>query len=145
MQSSSFAPRISAIVAAVLMADASFAAVAADQPWWQRVEGYAVLGAGNVKATPDSGGTITASFNDNTTVGTDKSLLIEGGRRSNDYMVAGTLGARFQLTQNFTLGLEREAFSFSDAVATAWYTDCALRTRCRACPSQYLGATSIRS
>ena len=71
MESSSFAPRISAIVAAVLMTGASFAAIGADQPWWQRVEGYAVLGAGNVRATPDSGGTITASFNDNTTVGTD--------------------------------------------------------------------------
>jgi hypothetical protein len=119
MESSSFATRISLILAAALIAGTSLPAVAADQPWWQRIEGYAVLGAASVRATPDSGGTITASFNDNTTVGTDKSLLIEGGRNSSDYLPMGTLGARFYLFPTVTLGLEAEGFSFSDAVAEA--------------------------
>jgi hypothetical protein len=47
----------------------------------------------------------------------DKSLRIEGGRKTRAYLPSGVLGARFQQTEDFTWGLELEAFSFSDGFA----------------------------
>ncbi len=117
MHSSKFASRILSTVALIAASGASSPALSASPSWWERIDGYAMLGAASVRATPDTGGRITATFNDNGTAELDKSLLIEGGRKSNAYLPAGTLGARFQQTEDFTWGLELEAFAFSDAFA----------------------------
>ncbi len=96
----------------------STSSMAADEPWWQRIDGYASISAAAVKATPDTGGNITLSYNDVDTAGVDKSIAGGHGRRTSHYLPAGTLGARFNQTANFTWGLELQAYSFSDGVST---------------------------
>lgn len=117
MHYSKFASRILQTASTLLVVGGGPVAVSAEQPWWQRIDGYAMLGAASVRATPDSGGRITTTFNDSGTAELDKSLLIEGGRKSDAYLPSGTLGARFQQTEDFSWGLELEAFSFSDGFA----------------------------
>lgn len=117
MHSSKFTSRILPVAAAISIIGASSPAISAAPTWWERFDGYAALGVASVRANPESGGRITATFNDSGTPDVDKTLLIDGGRNSNAYLPTGTLGARFRQTDNFTWGLELEAFSFSDGVA----------------------------
>jgi hypothetical protein len=117
MQSIRAAVRIVTLSAITLLAGGwARPATAADESWWQRIDGYASIGTAHVRARPDNGGTITASFNDSGTVDVDKSLLIAGGRNSSHYLPIGTVGARFRQTGDFTWGLELQGYSFSDTV-----------------------------
>jgi hypothetical protein len=107
---------ISIVAAAALGAACSTQALAAEQAWWQRIDGYAAIGTVQARARPDSGGTITATFNDSNTPAVDKSLRIEGGRNSSHYLPVGTVGARFNQFAGFTWGVELQGYSFSDTV-----------------------------
>jgi hypothetical protein len=96
----------------------SASAMAAEGSWWQRVDGYVSISAAAVKATPDTGGNITLSYNDVDTAAVDKAVIGGHGRKTSHYLPTGTLGARFNQTENFTWGLELQGYSFSDGVST---------------------------
>lgn len=106
-------------ITAVTATSFSAHAAAADEAWWQRIDGYVAIGAVQAKARPDNGGNITATFDDSGTAGQDKSLLIKGGHDSSHYVPVGTLGARFRQTTSFTWGVELQGYSFSDTVQVA--------------------------
>jgi hypothetical protein len=107
---------IFSLLAVVTAGACSSAAMAAEEGWWQRIDGYATIGTVYARARPDNGGTITASFNDSGTAAVDKSLRIEGGRDSRHYLPTGTVGARFNLPWDLTAGVELQGYSFSDTV-----------------------------
>jgi len=115
MRTAKFVSRICLPTMGLLVSASS---MAADETWWQRIDGYASISAATVKATPDTGGNITLSYNDVDTAGVDKSVVGGHGRKTSHYLPTGTLGARFNLTSSWTLGLELQGYSFSDGVST---------------------------
>ncbi len=82
----------------------SASAMAAEQAWWQRVDGYASISAAAVKATPDTGGSITAELQRRQYRGRGQIRGRGHGRRTSHYLPTGTLGARFNQTAEFHLG-----------------------------------------
>jgi hypothetical protein len=106
------------VVLAAIVAAACSAPALAAEAWWQRIDGYAVVATAIADADPYTGGRITASFDDADTVGVDKTIFIDGGRKSSHYLPSGTLGARFYQTPDFTYGLELHGYTFSDGLAT---------------------------
>jgi hypothetical protein len=101
-----------------LLAISGTAASADSLSWLERIDAYASAGIGEVRARPDTGGNITITLNDNTTVGIEKSMVGGSGRATDAYLPVLQLGARFQVIEDLTVGIEGQYFSFSDSLST---------------------------
>lgn len=110
--------RVSSVLALGLLAGGwGSPARAQDTKWWQRFRGYMVAGIADVRATPDSGGSITMSFDDSGTVGTDLSLVGGSGKTSRERIPIETVGLRFKHTDHLIWGVEMHRFAFGDALS----------------------------